>query len=221
MTEQAQEADVQEATDDQRQERPTGQLEYRAAEQIGVDFPKRTIELVVMPYDVEALVPWPPGKGERMVREVVTRGAFEGIERRSNRVRVNRDHDVTRTVGRAIAFHPSREQGLVAELRIAQTDLGDETLTLADEEILDASAGFLPMPGGESWPERNLRRLSRLWLAHIAMTPDPAYMGANVLAVRSTANNVPDPTAPDRTPTPNLDQVRAWLLQERYDSIDV
>ena len=71
--------------------------------------------------------------------ESIAQGAFDGIERRANRVRVNRDHELQRTVGRAVTFHPSREDGLVAELKIAKTELGDETLQLADEGILDAS----------------------------------------------------------------------------------
>jgi len=33
-----------------------------------------------------------------------------------------------RTVGRALAFHPREPEGLVAELQIARTELGDETL---------------------------------------------------------------------------------------------
>jgi len=198
---------------------PTGQLEYRAARQLGVSFPDRTIELVVMPYETEALVPW---QG-RMVREIVSAGAFDGIERRANRVRVNRDHDVTRTVGRAVRFWPSREEGLVAEVRIAQTQLGDETLQLADEEILDASAGFLPMPGGESWEGRSRRRLTKLWLGHIAMTPEPAFETARVLAVRSSKPGEPltlEEVAVENPVTPNLNQVRAWLLESRYSEID-
>jgi HK97 family phage prohead protease len=190
---------------------PVGELEYRTATQVGVDFPNRTIELIVMPYDSETVV---EHKG-RMVRESVAPGAFDGIERRANRIRVNRDHDVTRTIGRAVVFHPSRDEGLVAELRIAQTPLGDETLTLADEEILDASAGFLPMPGGESWPSRNERRLTKLWLGHIAMTPDPAYTDARVLAVR----NAQEARRGERPPTPNLDLVRSWLLADRFGSV--
>lgn len=192
-------------------ERPTGQLEYRTAKQIGVNFPERTIELVVMPYEEETVVPF---EG-RMVREVCSRGAFDGIERRANRVRVNRDHDITRTVGRALRFWTSREEGLVASLRIARTDLGDETLQLAEEEILDASAGFLPMPGGQVWENRNRRRLTKCWLGHIAMTPDPAYEGARVLAVRSA-----EEIAAEVVATPNLDAVRAWLLESRYAQTD-
>jgi phage head maturation protease len=100
---------------------------------------------------------------------------------------------------------------LVAELRIAQTPLGDETLALADEDCLDASAGFAPMSGGETWPERDWRRVTKAFLGHIAMTPDPAYSGAGVLAVRGAASSQSEPPA-----TPHLDEVRAWTLTERY-----
>jgi HK97 family phage prohead protease len=189
---------------------PTGPLEYRTATQTCVNYAKRLVELVVMPYETETVV---EHEG-RMVREVISRGAFDGIERRANRVRVNRDHDITRTVGRALSFYPSRDEGLVAELRIAQTELGDETLALADEGILDASAGFMPMPDGETWPDRNLRRVDKAWLAHIAMTPDPAYETARVLSVRSQ----PPPGA-IRVATPNLDRVRAAVLEDVYSRL--
>jgi phage head maturation protease len=192
---------------------PGGELRFRHAETIGVSFPKRTIELIVSPYETEALVPY---KG-RMVTEIFARGAYDGIERRANRIRVNRDHVAARTVGRALAFHPSREEGLVAELRIAQTELGDETLTLADEDCLDASAGYLPMPGGEKWETRNRCRITKAWLGHIALVPEPAYEAARVLAVRNVQPVIP---GEEREPTPNLDQVRAWLLEERYSSIE-
>src|SRR5262245_2308847 len=118
-------------------DRPDGGLWLRAAEVVGVSYPKREIDLIVIPYDTETTVRY---QGRRMV-ETIARGAFDGIERRANRVRVNRDHLLERTVGRATAFHPSRDEGLVAELRIARTPLGDETLELAEEGCLDASAG--------------------------------------------------------------------------------
>jgi HK97 family phage prohead protease len=191
-------------------ERPEGQLEFRAATVVGTSFPNRTIELVVMPYEQETVAEY----HGRMIREVVHAGAFDGIERRANRIKVNRDHDTTRVVGRAVALHPSREEGLVAELRIAATDLGDETLTLASEEILDASAGFLPMPDGERWEGRSMRHLDKVWLGHIAMTPDPAYAGARVLSVRSQA--AAEAPAGIVVATPNLDQVRAIRLQDEY-----
>jgi len=188
-------------------DRPAGELRIRAAELVGVSFPDRTIELIVIPYDTEAIVPY----DGRMVRETVAPGAFDGIERRANRIRVNRDHQRERTVGRAIALHPSRTEGLVATCRIARTDLGDETLTLADDGDLDASAGFLPMPGGEQWTDARRRvRITKAWLGHIALTPEPAYDTARVLAVRSAAAGA--------SSTPNLDIVRGWRLTDAIAS---
>ena len=112
---------------------------------------------------------------------------------------MNRDHDVTRTIGRVITFHPSRQEGLVADLRVANTELGTETLELADEGCLDASAGFAlmrdkdgrPVPGAEVWENRSRRRLNRLFLGHVALTPEPAYETANVLAVRAARQAEP------------------------------
>ena len=187
------------------------EIEFRAATQVGVSYPKRQIELVVMPYETEAQV---IHRG-RMIREIVSRGAFEGIDATRRRIAVNRNHVRDNVVGKAIRFHPSREDGLVAELQIAKTDQGDETLALADEGLLDASAGFGVPDGGESWPERGLRRLSRLWLDHIAMTPDPAYTGTNVLSVRSHGD---DPAV--TVARPNLDVVRGWRLADRYALIE-
>jgi len=61
---------------------------------------------------------------------------------------------------------------------------------------------------------RDRVRLTKLWLEHIAMTPQPAYETANVLAVR---NRVELPDVP--AARPNLDRIRAELLAERYDAL--
>jgi len=187
------------------------ELEYRTATQVGVNYPKRTIELIVTPWEEETIVQY----HGRMIREVFSRGAYDGIERRANRVRVNRDHQRERTVGRAVAFHPSRDEGLVGEIRIAQTQLGDETLALADEGCLDASAEFAVMPGGEQWTGKSARRIVKAWLGGIGLTPDPAYTGAGVLAVRS----LDEPPA-DRRATPNLDRLEFDRLQRLYADLD-
>lgn len=189
---------------------------FRAATLTGVSFPNRIIELIVMPYETETTI----RERGKVFTEIVSRGAFHGIEARNGgRVRVNRDHDVTRTVGRAVAFDPAREDGLLAELRIANTTLGEETLTLADEGILDASAGFSLMrdkqgkvvPGAMVWESQARCRLNHLFLAHVALTPDPAYETANVLAVRQTGAPVV---------TPNRDRLDVQRWRERLAVID-
>ena len=188
------------------------EIEVREAPKLlGVSFPKRQIEIVVMPYETEARVE----HHGRLIREIVARGAFENIDAKRRRIPVNRGHQTDRVVGKATRFHPSRQEGLVAELQIAKTPAGDETLALADEGLLDASAGFGVPTGGESWPERGLRRLTKLWLDHIAMTPDPAYAGTNVLAVRERSD---EPTV--TVVTPRLNVVRGWRQADRYATLD-
>jgi HK97 family phage prohead protease len=189
--------------------RPAGEWMLRDARTVAVNYPERTIDLIVMPYDEEALVPY----GDRMVYEQIAPGAFAGIQKRANRIRVNRDHKLERTVGRALSFDPDHPDGLFGRIRISRTELGEETLELANDGNLDASAGFLPMPDGIHWIERSRRvRYTKCWLGHIALTPEPAYDGARVLAVRSQQE-------PPRTPTPNLDRVRADILEARYSRI--
>lgn len=171
-----------------------GQVEIRSATTTRVG--GRSIDLVVMPYEpAEAIV----RHEGRMIRETVARGAFDGIEQRAGTVRVNRDHQRERTVGRVTRLDPRRPEGLVAELHIARTPLGEETLTLAREGCLDASAGFRVLPGGEQWIDRSHRRLTAVWLEHVALTPEPAYLEANVLAVRTGSRR------------PNLERVLAAM----------
>lgn len=182
-------------------ERPRSPVEFRSTGDLDVDWVERMITLTAMPYDEDAAVV----VHGRAVVESCAPGAFDGVERRANRVKVNRDHDYQRTIGRAIGLHPSRAEGLVAELRIAKTALGDETLALADDHSLEASVGFSVMPGGERWLEgRARRRLERVFLDHIAMVPEGAY-NAQVIDVRALA------FAPvERVATPGLDEILAW-----------
>jgi len=184
--------------------RPRSMVELRSvAGDMTVHWAERTIELVAMPYDQDAAVV----VHGRAVVESCAPFAFDGLERRANRVKVNRDHDYQRTVGRATAFYPERPEGLVARLRIApKLALGDETLALAADGALEASVGFAVMPGGERWLEgRSRRRLERLFLDHIALVPEGAY-DAQVLDVRAAS-----PPVGERPLTPNLDGVLAWF----------
>ena len=186
---------------------PLAPIEFRTAETLDVRFPDRTIELVAVPYDEECVA---EHRG-RLIIETIAPGAFDGVERRANRVKVNRDHDRERSVGRAVALHPTRPEGLVSELRIARTPLGDETLELAADGVLDASVGFAVFPGHDEWSEdRSRRRCTKCWLSHIAMVAEPAYESANILAVRHVTATPPD------SDTPNLDAIRLAQLTERF-----
>jgi phage head maturation protease len=171
-----------------------------------VNFAQRIIEVVAMPYNEPALVEF---RGE-MWEESFEPGSFDGIEKRPNRIRANRDHDRTRTIGKAIKFWPSRDEGLVAEVRVAQTPLGDETLALADEDVLAASAGWAARGRDQVFNRQDrTRRIKRAFLDHIAFVAHPAYAGAGVLSVRAGGDPV---SAADLPPlvTPNLDELLNW-----------
>jgi len=159
------------------EERGAGRLLLRSAETLDVSESGRTIELIVTPYDTPARVPY---EG-RMVSESFAPTAFDGIERQGNRIRANRDHDERRTVGVATRLDPRDRRGLLAEIQIARTPLGDESLALAAADCLDASAAFRPLD--MQWRGRSAYTVTRAWLGHIALTPDPAYVDARVLAV--------------------------------------
>jgi len=200
------------------------EMEFRQAQIAGVDFPGRTIELVVMPYEKPTMI----SAAGKTFTEIVSRGAFDGVEQRTSQVKVNRGHVLDAVVGKTLALHPSREEGLVAELRISRTELGEETLVLADDGILDASAGFALMrrdgrtgpvkENAEVWESRDRRRLNHLFLHHIAMTPDPAYEDAKVLAVRTHVVAQDAEIASDATP--NMDRLRLLDLLAQEAVVD-
>ncbi len=186
---------------------PTAAVEFRSSNVAGVNFAQRIIEVIAVPWDQEAAVEY---RGEMWLERFI-RGAFDGIEKRAGRVRVNRDHDGRRTVGKVASFYPSRDEGLVAAVRIAQTPLGDETLALADEDCLGASVGFA-VRGSDQELDRQARtrRIKRAFMDHLSFVPDPAYAGAGVLSVRTATQQ-----ADDLKPliTPELDEFQSWFAE--------
>lgn len=178
------------------------EIEIRTTTQLlGVRHPERIIDLIAVPYDEEARVRF---QG-RLIVETVAPGAFAGV---SSPVKVNMAHDYERPIGRVAKFHPNDPRGLRTELRVVNTPTGDEVLELAAEDLLSASVGFMPLAGGEQYTvDRSRRRITRAMLDHIALTGDPAYQGAKVLAVRSAGDERPAPTS-----TPNLDRIRLERL---------
>jgi phage head maturation protease len=189
------------------EEAPAEPILFRSSTVADVNFSQRIIEVIAAPYDEETVVPW---RGEAW-REMFLRGAWDGIEKRPNRVRANREHDKSRTVGKVVNFWPSRQEGLVAAVRIAQTPLGDETLALANEDCLGCSVGYAARGRDvelDKTSRPGLRRVKRAFLDHLAFDPDPFYAGATVLSVRSASAPAVD-LAP-RVETPALDELIAW-----------
>ena len=185
-----------------------------------VNFPKRIVTVVAMPYESPTEI----FENGRAFTEVVSRNAFVGVEQRAGQIRANRDHSWVRPVGRVVALHPSRKEGLVTEVRISQTELGHETLALCDDDVLSASAGFalLKRDDGRVWDDaevwersRAVRRLNRLWLDHLSFVPNPAYAAAAVLDVRSAPVSAQEPATGDATP--NRDRL---IIQEQQAAAD-
>jgi HK97 family phage prohead protease len=194
------------------------EIEIRAAQVADVSYPSRTVTVLVAPYDTPTVIHTSRGQ----FTEVVTRGAYDGVQRRAGSVRANRDHDWQRMAGRVTALHPERDEGLVAEVRMFKTVLGEETLELCADDGLSASAGFALMrtegasgsvkPQAEVWEGRT-RRLNELWLDHVAFVPNPAYETATVLDVRDAAELV-------TVGRPNLERLQLELARARLAEID-
>jgi HK97 family phage prohead protease len=179
------------------------EIQYRTASSLEVRHAERVIDMIAVPYDEEAEVM----RRDRWVSESIDPDAFTGV---AGDVTVNRAHNVESPLGRVTAFHPKDPRGLRTELRISRTRDGDDVLELADDGLLHPSIGFQVL--GENWSEdRNTVRVTRAKLVHIALTGDPAYKGAKVLAVRtSDAGGGADV----RTATPNLDLIRLSILAD-------
>lgn len=200
----------------------SGEIHIRStAELTDVRFADRVIELMVMPYNREAVVP-ESRANPRMVREICMPGAFAGLETRANRVRLFREHDLAQVLGKGVSFRTNADDGLIGSFRVPKTPAGDEALELADEGVLDASAGFtIKSPGDASWHERRtLRRLHKVFLHHVALTADPAYEDARVLAVRTADTTATDSPAVAVVSTPHLAELYARELAERAAAID-
>jgi phage head maturation protease len=201
---------------------PAAPIESRAATVGEVSFPQRTIEVLAVPYEQEALVEY---RGELWM-ESFERGAFNGIQNRpaDRKVKAYRDHaagahtrgtNTAGLIGEVTTFDPDRPDGLVGSVRIAPTPLGEETLTLANMGILGVSIGF-GVRGSDQVLNRSQepprRRIRRAFVDHLAFPDNGAYEGAQVIDVRRERQEAADLP---KLETPRLDEVIAWLESRR------
>jgi HK97 family phage prohead protease len=162
---------------------PRGPIEIRSAASVDVAPDGRTIELIAVPYNSETVVEY---RGRQIV-ETISNTAFARVNMQPNRDRIRafRDHDMRKVVGRVSHLEPFDPVGLRAEIRVSHTQLGDETLALADDGIIDASIAFaIPDADGEDWQGHNRRTVRRAWLDHIALVGNPAYVDARITGLR-------------------------------------
>lgn len=197
-------------------ERPKAPVELRSALVANTNESQRIVTVIVAPYEQPTPVMW----RDEVWTEWFERSAWDGIEKRPNRVRANRAHDRGRTCGKAVKFFPSRQEGLVAEIRMAQTLLGDETLELAKDDCLSVSAGFAALPADQDINRAaKTRAIKTAYLDHISFVEDPAYPGAEVLDVRENQIIIPDEIMPEpeRGPSPidlMNDPLFLWCKQQ-------
>ena len=192
-------------------------VEIRTAAVANIDAEERIVTMIAIPYGQATTVPF---RGE-IWNEIVERNAFAGIENSSHTYRVNRDHDKRRLVGKIVNYYPDREDGLVVDAYISKTELGDETLQLAKDGILGASVGMAIRPTDQLLDRRDgsrTRRIKRAFLDHLALVPDPAYQGAEVLAVRNDtlSEEMVDDHSVIVTPRMNEfseDPVLSWMFE--------
>jgi HK97 family phage prohead protease len=179
-------------------------IEVRSVNVDSVDSRKRIITVVAAPYGRPAQVEY----RSEIWNELFERGAFAAVTTAPHRVRANRGHDKNRTVGKVTKFWPERDEGLVADVWIAETPLGEDTLVLAAGDCLSASVGFGVRPSGQVLERHTMtRRIKSAYLDHLSFVESPAYADARVLSVRDTTGGGVAKLEPIRTPL--LDQFAA------------
>jgi HK97 family phage prohead protease len=168
-----------------------------------VDHKQRLITVIAVPWEHETEIRW---RGEKW-SEVFTRGAFNGLEDHAGRIRVNREHTRGDTVGKVVQIDTQDPLGLIALVKVAKTARGDETLALAEDDMISASVGYAIKTPEDVVVnrQRRQRRVNRAFLDHLSFVEAPAFDGAKVLAVRegSTGLQVVETPLP---PAPHLDE---------------
>jgi HK97 family phage prohead protease len=194
-----------------------GPVEIRTAAVTAVDYPERTLSLIAVPFDEWAEVEYKGPRREllgRIIEESVAPGAFGAVRNRARKFTVNLGHDRDRWVGTVLDLDPDDPAGLRAMVKIRRSADGDQALNDAADGLLGASIGMAVAPNDETL-EGHRRRIRKAYLDHIALTPTPAYLGAEVLEVR---NATPIVTPPSSSSTPNLDAVLAERRARGYGS---
>jgi HK97 family phage prohead protease len=138
----------------------------------------RTIAGIAMPYNSPTKV---GGYVERFLP-----GAFADAD--PAQVPLTTVHDrESLPIGRAVRLTDT-QAGLEAELRVSETRLGDEALTLIrDGAATGLSVGFIPVE--DHWDQtRTIVERVKAKLVEISLVAFPAYADARVMAVRSNAD---------------------------------
>ncbi|MGH2373006.1 MAG: HK97 family phage prohead protease [bacterium] len=183
---------------------PTAEIVNRAAVVADVDKRQYLIDVLAVPWNEPAQVFW---RGDFWT-EVFHRGAFDGVQERVGRIRVNREHTKGATVGKIVALDPQGDLGLTAQVKIVKSPAGDEIMALADQDMTSVSIGYRAnKPSDVRLDKRSKRRdVYGAFLDHLSFVEDPTWDRAQVLSVREGPNGLTVVEGP-LPPTPALDAI--------------
>ncbi len=192
-------ADIQAAAEQGRSEdSPEFSVEVPASDIEVRDLARREIDVRILPWDtaIDTL----------QGREMFRRGSFAGVPS-DGLLLMGLEHEARFGVGQdgrpVLARIPIGRSTAVSEeadgphatFRVAKTNGGDEFLALAaDRVVTHVSAEFREVPGGtsvQSIDGRRTRIHSLVDARAVSPTYRPAYPGADILAVRSAAEESP------------------------------
>lgn len=151
-----------------------------AAAEFRVDLEKRTIQGLAVPYGQTAQSggrTWSFSKGSL---------AYDDV----SRVKLLDGHDWSKPIGRAVSLEDT-DAGLLATFKVAATPAGDEALLMASDLVKDGLS--IGVGNGGTFDERDgVFHAVSAPLAHVALTPCPAFDSARVTAVAASKNNQGD-----------------------------
>jgi phage head maturation protease len=164
---------------------------YPAALHLRDDGDGRTLEGPLVPWGVEARV---LDRG-RLVVESFERGALADanparIPLTATHPRDNQQLPIGVTVELV-----ERDDAAYGAWHVSDTAIGNEVLALARDGVpLGLSIGFMEVPGGNRWsPDRRRVTRTRALVDHVAVVRRGAYVGAQVVGVRSDPEHVAAP----------------------------
>jgi phage head maturation protease len=157
--------------------------EGEPAEEFDPTTGRREVDIRIMPWNVIANTP--------QGRESFSDTAFDGLDP-SDVIIESQRHDGT-IVGSGIEYRKAKDAGYL-RTRISKTPAGDELLRLVHDKVLRrASVLFAPIDGGTVHRQDGVLERQKADLRRVAIVPRGAYPGAEVIAMRSQEDTVPEP----------------------------
>lgn len=148
------------------------------------------------------------------------------------RVKLNRDHVRTASIGRAVRLENRPDRGLDASFKVGRGADGDAMLELAEDGVYDGFSIEVDFEDGDGWQadpqDESVRLVYSATLRHVALTPAPAFDSARVAAVAASREGTtampttdapanpaapPVPAAPAPAAAPDFTQFAAGLSE--------